>query len=80
MQLYVLLNAGGFRGNDFAVTASLDTAKGYRESFGQTELFKFPEAPVHMGHWEFRRLKLEWMKKFNKEAKAVLEDGGRFLF
>ncbi len=80
MQLYVLLNAGGFSGNDFAIIALLDIAKGYTERFEQTELFKFPEAPVKLGYWEFRRLKLEWMKKINMEAELVLEDDAKFFF
>jgi len=80
MQFYVLLNAGGFVGNDFAIIAFLDTAKGYTERFEQTEPFRFREAPVRMGHWEFQRLKLEWMKKFNAEAQAVLEDDAKLFF
>jgi hypothetical protein len=80
LQLYVLLNRGGFAGSDFAIMAFLDIAKGYTESFEQTELFRFPEAPVTQGYWEVHRLKFEWMKKFNKEAQAVLEDDAKLFF
>jgi hypothetical protein len=80
VQLYALLNDGGFVGDNFAVIASLDAAKGYTERFEQAKPLAFPEAPVRMGHWEFQRLKLEWMKKFNAEAQAVLQDDTRVLF
>jgi hypothetical protein len=80
VQLYALLNDGGFAGNDFAIIFCLDAAKGYTERFEQTELFRFPEAPVKLGHWEFQRLKLEWMTKFNTEAEAVLEDDAKLSF
>ncbi len=79
VQLYVLLNDGAFARNDFAIIAVFDLAKGYAERFEQTELLAFPEAPIKLGHSEAQRLQLDWMKKWNAEAQAVLQDDAQII-
>ena len=79
VQLYALLNEGAFTRDDFAIAAVLDIAKGYQERFEQTEPLMFPVAPVKLGHWESRQLQLEWMKKWNAEAQAVLQDDAKII-
>jgi hypothetical protein len=79
VQFYVLLNEGAFARDDFAIAATLDVAKGYRERFEQTELLKFPVAAVNLGRGEFQQLQLEWMKKWNAEAQTVLQDDAKIV-
>ncbi len=79
VQFYVLLNEGAFAQDDFAIAAALDVAKGYRERFEQTELLMFPVAPVHLGRWQFQQLQSDWMKKWNAEAQAVLQDDAKLV-
>jgi len=80
LQLYAVLNDTAFAGNDFAIIAVLDPVQGYAERFEQADLLTFPEAPVKLGHWEFQRLKWEWMKKCNTEAQAVLQGDAKLFF
>jgi HNH endonuclease len=80
VQLYVLLNDGGFTGSDFAILAILDVAKKYVEHFDKTELLMLPEAPQKIGHWKSLELKAKWMKKFNSEAQIVLQDDAQLVF
>jgi hypothetical protein len=79
LQFYVLLNEGAFAHDDFAIAAALDVAKGYREHFEQTELLMFPVAPVNLGRWQFQQLQSDWMKKWNAEAQAVLQDDAKIV-
>jgi len=79
VQLYVMLNNGGFVGPDFAVLALLDVAQKYAERFGKTEPFMIPEAPERLGHWKSLKLKMKWLDKFNLEAKAVLQDDAKLI-
>jgi hypothetical protein len=68
----VLPNVGAFAHDDFAIAATLDVAKGYREHFEQTELLMFPVAAVNLGQSEAQQLQLELIEKWNAEAQAVL--------
>lgn len=80
VQLYVLLNDGGFTDPDFALLAVLDIAKKYAEHFEKTELLMLPEAPKQLGHWKSQELKAKWTEKFNAEARAVLEDDAKIAY
>lgn len=73
VQFYVLLNVGAFADDDFAIAAALDVAKEYREHFDQTELLMLPVAPVHLD----QQLQSDWMKKWNAEGQAVLQDDAK---
>jgi hypothetical protein len=77
VQFWVLLNEGGFTRDHFAIAAALDIAKGYEERFKQAELLLLPVPPVEMGYAEVHKLRLEWMEKWNTEARAVLQDDAK---
>lgn len=79
VQLYVMLNNGGFAGSDFAVLALLDIAQKYAERFEKTEPLMIPEALGRLGHWKSLELKMKWLDKFNLEAKAVLQDDAKLI-
>jgi hypothetical protein len=80
VQLYVLLNDGGFASSDFAISAVLDIAKEYVERFEKTELLLLPEAPTQLGYWKSQELKPKWLRKFNSEAQEVLQDDAKLIF
>lgn len=79
VQLWVLLNEGGFTRDDFAISAGLDIAKEYQERFEQAELLLLPVPPVMMGYGEVHKLRLEWMEKWNAEGRAVLQDDAKII-
>ncbi len=79
IQLYVILNANGFHGSDFAILATLDPASGYKENFRHVDLFKLPEAPLQVSPAEYEAGLRSWQEKFNKQAESVFGAGALTL-